>query len=116
MRPELAISSVALAAALLAAAPFAARANAQDSTESGAEFERAAQLMAQGQRDQAYPHLVRLTDQRAPFPEAYLFRGSIERERGELTHAEEAFLRGLEVISARVSEARQQKLLRGYPE
>lgn len=92
MRLEFAITLVLVAAALPSRRAFA-----QDQVEPGVEFERAAQLMASGDRDRAYPHLVRLTEGGAPFPEAYLFRGSIERERGELSRAEAAFLGGLEI-------------------
>jgi len=62
----------------------------------GVAFERAARLLAEGDRDRAYLALVQLTDAGSPFPEAYLFRGSIERERGELETARQVFRRGLE--------------------
>ena len=93
MRPERLLLPMLLIAGGLVSGPV----GAQDIDGAGAQFELAAQLMAEGDRAGAYPHLVRLTDERAPFPEAYLFRGSIERERGELSQAERAFLRGLEV-------------------
>ncbi|MBO6939101.1 MAG: tetratricopeptide repeat protein [Deltaproteobacteria bacterium] len=75
----------------------ASSANAQEVDPRGVRFERAAHLMAEGQREQAYPELVALTEDGAPFPEAYLFRGSIERERGDLAQAQRAFEAGLAV-------------------
>jgi tetratricopeptide (TPR) repeat protein len=74
-------------AAVLALALAAAPAQAQAQVATAPSLERAAQDFARGDLDAAYPELVALAARPGAEAQVFLYKGLIERARGDLTRA-----------------------------